>query len=567
MSIWGTLNVGKTALAVNQAALQTVGNNIANAGNENYVRQRVEQVATKPLEYRPGLFIGTGVDIDDISRQIDESLENRLRSSNSDAEGDQASVQWLNRLEAVFNELGDDDLSTAFSQFFGSWSDLANKPQDPGLRQVVLQRGANLADRFKGMREQLAGVYSDANDRLKGYAGEVDELMGKVADLNGAISKAEATGGTNNGLRDERDTALRELSKLVNISVSYDNTGMANVSIGNDQVVIGTKSRGLTTENEVDEDTGVVTTQLVTKDTGLQLKITGGILGAVKGAREQVQSTMLEVDKMAGATIFELNKIHSSGQGLKGFSDVSAEWTADDADAALNSKEAGLKFEPKNGSFVVRVKNVATGAVTSTLVNVDLDGTGLQTTLNTLAADIDGIDNVTATVTGGRLRIAADSNAVEVSFSQDSSGVLASLGIGGFFEGKDASDIAVKQELVSDNRLLAASKNGQPGDNQTAKAIAALETTKVGALNDRTLKETYEASVNDVATRVSGARTDANASAAIRDTLANQKDAVSGVSLDEEAMNLMRYQRAYQAAARVISTADEMMQTILDIVR
>jgi flagellar hook-associated protein 1 len=565
MSIWGTLNVGKTALATSQAALQTVGNNIANAGNENYVRQRVEQVATKPLEYRPGLFIGTGVDIDNITRQIDESLENRLRSATSDAEGDKTTVQWLNRLEGVFNELGDDDLSSAFSQFFNSWSDLANKPQDAGLRQVVLQRGANLAERFKGMREQLAGLNDDANERVKGYAGEVDDLFQKVADLNGAISKAEATGGTNNALRDERDTALRTLSTMVNVSVSYDTSGMANVSIGSDQVVMGTTNRGITTENEVNEE-GVVTTHLITQDTGLRLKVTGGVLGAVRAARDQVSATIASTDQMAASTIFELNKIHASGQGLVGMNDVSSEWTAADPDAALNSAEADLPFAAKNGSFVVRVKNVATGAVTSTLVNVDLDGTGSQTTLNTLAASLDAVDDISATVTAGRLRVTTDSDAVELSFSQDSSGVLASLGMGGFFTGKDARDIEVKQDLVEDNRLLAASKNGQPADNQTAKLIAALESTKVGSLNDRTLKETYEATVNDVATRVSGARTDANASAAIKDTLANQRDAVSGVSLDEEAISLLRYQRAYQAAARVVSAADEMMQTILNLV-
>ena len=88
----------------------------------------------------PGVFIGTGVNLDAVRRQIDEALESRLRGSVSDNNAADLTEQWLGRVEAVFNELGDDDLSTRLSTFFGSWSNLANKPQDMGMRQVVLQR-------------------------------------------------------------------------------------------------------------------------------------------------------------------------------------------------------------------------------------------------------------------------------------------------------------------------------------------------------------------------------------------------------------------------------------------
>ncbi|MFT3785335.1 MAG: flagellar hook-associated protein FlgK [Tepidisphaeraceae bacterium] len=567
MSLWGTLNVAKSALAVNQAALQTIGNNIANAGNEDYSRQRVDLHSTKPQEYRPGLFLGTGVDITDIRRQVDDSLNQRMRSAISDAEGDQAATEWLTRLESVYNELGDNDLSTSYSNFFNSWSDLANKPQDMGLRQVVVQRGQNLADQMKGLRTQMQSLRSDVNERVKGYAGDVDSLFQKVADLNRQIATAEVSGGSNNALQDDRDAALKDLSKLVNITVHpRKDSSVVDVSIGNEPVVIGTTNRGIRVRQDVDAE-GNITQSLVTKDTDGALNITSGVLGAVVGAHDVISSNIHNLDKMAQTVIFELNKIHSAGQGLQGFSTVTSEHAVDDETAALNTDAANLPFTPTNGSFVVRVKDKSTGAVTSTLVNVDLDGTGTQTSLQSLAASIDAIPNISATITGGRLTVSADSNAVDVGFSQDSSGVLATLGIGNFFTGQDANDIAVNDAIVTDPRYLAASKNGQPADNQTAKAIAALETTQVATLNGRTLKETYEGTLNDIASRVAGSKTDAAAAAAVRDTLASQREAVSGVSLDEEAIALMRFQRAYQSAAKVVSATDEMLQTVLNLVR
>src|SRR3954470_4736147 len=141
MSLTGALNIGRAALAAQHAAIQVTANNIANAGNADFTRQTSDLAPTRDQQIRAGVFIGTGVDLTGIQRQIDEALQGRLRASISDSEGADTTDQWLGRVESVFNELGDDDLSTKLSTFFGSWSNLANKPEDAGLRQVVLQSG------------------------------------------------------------------------------------------------------------------------------------------------------------------------------------------------------------------------------------------------------------------------------------------------------------------------------------------------------------------------------------------------------------------------------------------
>ena len=566
MSLNGTLNIASTALRASQLSLQTVGNNIANAGNEDYVRQVTRQSNATPQEIRQGMFVGTGVQIDSITRQIDESVEQRLRASVADSEGNAEASNWMSRAEAVYNELSDSDLSTSMSTFFNGWSELANKPQDVGQRQVVVQNGENLANQIKSVRTQFSNLRGELQNQTKQNAADADTTLKKIADINKAIALAERGQGSANGLRDQRDGLLKDLSKQMNFSTAPGDNGMVNLFVGSEPIVTGDQSRGITVRNDTDPATGDITQTLVFKDNDGTVPVTSGILGSTKDAMAVIDGATDGIDALAHSVIFELNKIHASGQGLTGFSSVTSENAVADQTAALTSDAAHLKFQPNNGSFVVHVKDKATGSVTSTLVQVDLDGTGTDTTLDSLTADLDGIDDISASVTGGRLTLKADSNAVEISFSQDSSGTLAALGIGNFFTGSDGRDIAVKASLAKDPRLLAASQNGQPADNQTAKAIAALQTKPVATLGDRSLVEAYEGQVNNVSAKVAGSKVDADAAQVVRDTLQNQRDSISGVSLDDEAINMMKYQRAYQASSRVIAAADEMIQTIMQLV-
>lgn len=566
MSLIGTLNLGKNALAVHQAAIQVTGNNISNAGNADYTRQVTSTSPSADQQIRPGLFVGTGVDLDSISRQIDDALQGRLRGSVSDNQSAQTAEQWLGQVESVFNELGDDDLSTQLSNFFGSWSNLANKPQDLGLRQVVLQNGQSVAKWFKDLRGRLGDLQQAVDDRLPAAVKDADALAQRIADLNGQIVTAEGGGGgTANGLRDQRDAALTQLSQLVDVR-TIQQDGVTNVYVGSEPLVLGTNNRGLAVRTETVG--GAVQSTVVFKANGGTVPLTSGQVGGLVQARQKIDGVIGSVDKLAGNLIFDLNKVHASGQGLEGFSSATATSAVDDPTVALNDPKAGLANVPTNGSFVVHVRDKTTGLTTSTLVQVDLDGlNGNDTTLNSLQASLAGVPGVTATTAAGKLTVGAASNNVEVSFSQDSSGALAALGLNTFYTGRDARDIAVNQAVIDRPQLLAAAKNGDKGDNQTARAIAQLETQASAGLDGATLKDTYEAVVNGVATTAAGAKSDAEAAQAVQDTLQSQRESLSGVSLDEEAVNLIRQQRAFQGAARLITVVNEMMDTVLGLVR
>ncbi|HRK30886.1 MAG TPA: flagellar hook-associated protein FlgK [Tepidisphaeraceae bacterium] len=567
MSLSGALNVGRSALSTHQVAIQVTSNNIANVNTPGYTRQTAKLAALRDQRIGPDLYVGTGVGIDSITRAIDASLNGRLRASTSDGEAADVIKQWLGRVEATFNELSDEDLSTRLSNFFNSWSNLANKPQDIGLRQVVLQAGESVATWLSDVRGQLSGLNADVDDRIKAVATTADGLARQIADLNTQITQTEGGGGGQaNGLRDQRDVLLGKLSELINIQTKEQPSGAINVFVNSEPLVTNGESTGIGVRDQIIDGKQVRT--LIFQRTDSELPAREGQLGGLATVKTTIQGALDKFDSLANNLIFELNKVHSSGQGLEGVHAVQSGFAVADTTLALSNPDAGLKFDPGNGSFVVHVKNKLSGLTTSTLVQVDLDNlNGDDTTLDDLVASINGIANISANNTAGRLNIATDSDAVELSFSQDSSGILAALGVNTFFTGSDAGNIAVNKNLKSRPSLLAAAKNGEPGDNQTALAIARLETLAVAGLEGVSIKDAYAGLVNDIAGKASTAQSDAEAAASIRETLSAQREALSGVSLDEEAVNLIKSQRAFQGAARVISTVDELLQTVLALVR
>jgi flagellar hook-associated protein 1 FlgK len=422
-----------------------------------------------------------------------------------------------------------------------------------------------LANWLRGLRDQLSDLQMDADDRLEALTGNADQLAQQVASLNEQIIQAEGgAGGQANGLRDQRDAVLKQLAQLVNIKTVQQPNGVVDVYVGSQPLVAATDARGLGLRQETID--GKLTASVIVRADDGQVDATSGQIGGILGARAQIDNVIDQVDELAHHLIFELNKLHASGQGLSGFAAVAATNIADDPAQVLNDPASGLKFAAGNGSFVVHVRQKDTGLVTSTLVQVDLDGLGGDdTTLDSLSAELGAIAGIASSVVAGQLRLSSASSNLEFSFSQDSSGVLAALGINTFFTGSTARDIGVNQMVIDQPGMLAAAGNGDSSDNQTALAIAELESLPVAGLNGMSLKAHYESMVNGVAVSAATAKTNATATQTVQDTLFAQREALSGVSLDEEAINLIRQQRAFQAAARLVSVIDELMRTVLQL--
>ncbi len=572
MSLSSALQLGRSALQVNQTALEVTGNNLANAATEGYSRQQVITSPAQGQEIMPGTFVGAGVKLEQIVRSVDEALMGRLRSATSDNQAAMQRRDLLSQIESIHNELADEGLNTQLSQFFNSWSQLANNPGDNSLRTLVVQQGKNLSDFIRDLHGRLTTLRQQVDGALRGNVNSANGLLDQIAQINNDIARTERGQGSANSLRDERDRLLNDLGELVDISTVEQTNGTVDVFIGSTPIVLGSSSRGLRLEFQ-GEGADVQPRLRVDAD-GTYLQPSSGKIGQLMtGRSEDMVAAVDALSEFTGQLIFQVNRVHSQGQGREHHASVTGSYAVDDITAGLAGATADLPFQPGHGSFQLHVTQQSTGSRVTSQINVDLDGLGgadmsLADLRDAINADPTVSPYVTASITvEGALKIDADSADFKFSFSDDSSGVLAALGINTFFTGSKALDIDVNDALGESPGLLATGQGHVPGDASNAVAIATLQDQGIGDLNGLSLRDYWTRHIEDYAIRTSQAGQEVSSTGVVLSSLQAQRESVSGVNLDAEAINLLAYERAYQGAARFISVVDRMMQTLIGMVQ
>ena len=572
MSLGNALQIGRTGLVASQAAIEVAGNNLANAATEGYHRQRIELAPIGEYEVNRQAFIGRGVQISQIMRQIDLSLETRLRSGLADQAGSQITQDILTQIESIQNELTDNDLSSHLSSFFSAWSELSNTPDDPAQRSMVVQEGAGLSLFVRDLRSRLTALRQQVDDQIDNAVNSVNGLLTQIEQVNQQIVQADGGSGGASSLRDRRGLLLAELSQFMDVSVVELDSGAVDVFAGSMPVVLGGKAQEIETRTRAADSDGPVSlddlrVDVVLAEDGFVLSPTSGSLGALlAGRQDSVGNAVDALDDFANQLVFQVNRLHSQGQGAVAFESVTGTTAVADVAAALNSVDAALPFTIAHGSFQIHTTQVSTGQRDTSTLNIDLDGIDPtnDTSLTSLIASLNSVAGVTASATtDGRLRIQADSPDVELTFSDDTSGALAALGVNTFFSGSSGSDLAVNTTVQDDPARIAVGQGHIAGDNGNALAIAALADTRLSGLGGVSLTELWNRSVEQQAARLSQADLQVDANTAVVDSLTAQQQSVSGVNSDEEAINLLAFQRAYQGSARFLSIVDEMMQTLL----
>jgi flagellar hook-associated protein 1 FlgK len=315
-------------------------------------------------------------------------------------------------------------------------------------------------------------------------------------------------------------------------------------------------------------------------------RLTGGVLTGYLQFRDGSLGGYLEkLDAFSASLAWEVNRIHSQGTGTERFGEVVGTYRVDRTDAILGNAESGLAFGDKMaaGNVMIHVYNETTGALEeSKALDFDDAAAGIQNfdpavhTLEDVVAAINfTFDGISASVADRRLQITAGSGR-SFAFGTDSSGLLAALCAATFFEGAPAGRLAIHApDQPTASFITAGHVNGagemNEGDNTTASAIAALQgkavkvATASGGSSSQTLGEYYSALVSRVGSDTSSARFNFEYQAALAADLKARQDAVSGVNLDEEMTSLIKFQHAYTAAAKLITTADSMMEVLLGL--
>jgi flagellar hook-associated protein 1 FlgK len=280
-----------------------------------------------------------------------------------------------------------------------------------------------------------------------------------------------------------------------------------------------------------------------------------------------VASFLDKFNKLAGTLAFEFNKVYSQGQGLVGFQNLTSVESMRDKNAALDA--AGLHFTPSSGTFDLVVRNKGDKKSThTTTIHVDLDGLDDDTSLNSLAQQLDAADGISASVTTtGQLQIKTDSSDIEFAFSGDSSGVLAALGLNTFFTGWNAATIGVNSELkgIENAGKFAASLGGIAEDSANAERLSTFLDQPIAAAGNSSLSDLYNQIINEVTQGSSVAKSVAEGYRTFEGTLQGQQQAISGVSIDDEAVNMLTLQRIYQASAKYIQTISDLLDMLVKI--
>ena len=566
MSLLSAMQLANNALRAQQIGLQVVGQNIANANTPGYIRE--ELVQTPGTTQRVGgLLLGTGVEVQGIIQKVDAFLQQRMRGASADRASSETQQNTYNDLEQVVGELSDTDLSTAMNNFFGSINEVLNQPESASVRNLTVLQGRTLADDVSRLYGRAADLRRNINDRIAGVADEVNDLAEKIRRLNVQIADAEGGGLSKSdavGLRDQRGVALDRLSQLIDVRVDEQTSGAVNVSVNGAFLVFEGTRNGVHLAKSADR--GLVVNNLEFDGTNLSLQPAAGELAGLTTSRDQILGGFLDkLDDFSRTLIFEFNKLHSSGQGLTGYQQASSEFAVNDDTQPLDA--AGLAFTPSNGSFQVLVRNKQTGLTQTHDVRVDLNGLDDDdTSLAGLAAQLNGIAGISASVTPTRgLTISSDSADQEFAFANDTCGVLAALGINTFFTGTSALNIGVNQAIIDDPSKFAASQGGIGADTTNAIGLAAFANQSLSAAGGSSVADLYSRLVGDVTEGAAAAKNVTEGFQVFEDNLKGQHLAVSGVNIDEEAVKLISYQRAFQATAKYISTLNDLLGVLVEL--
>jgi flagellar hook-associated protein 1 FlgK len=563
MSLFGSIQMAGNTLQAMEIGLHVVGNNIANANTPGYVRERV--LYTPALVQKLGnLTVGLGVQISGIVQNIDNFVEDRLRGVAGDRASSEIQEKVYRDLESIIGELSDTDVSTQLTNFFNSIEEVVAQPEEMSVRNLAVQSGKALASTINTLSRRVTTAYEEFGIEVNNLTTEINTLTEQVRKLNVQIVSLEGGNPTSSqagALRSQRGVALKRLAEIADVSVTENLVGAVNVTVGGELLVFEGTARKVETNYSTKNGRPIATVQFVENKSPLQ--VTGGELHGIYESRDRIVGGFLDrLDDFAASLAFEFNKIYSQGQGATGFQSITSHESV--SDPALVLDGAGLPFTPVNGQFKLLVYNTATKLTQTHTIKVDLDGLQDDTTLASLASQLNAVAGVDALVTAdNKLKIAAVSAETRLAFADDSSGVLAAIGINTFFTGSSAATLAVNGVVAADGSKFAASSQGIGVSVDNGLRLVALHDEGLASLNGNSITGLYDQLINETAQGAAVASALTDGFKVFEQTLEAKAQSVSGVNLDEEAIDMIMLQRTYQASARYISTLSDLMDILV----
>ncbi len=622
-SIFNGLHIGYSGLTASQLGINTTSHNISNAETEGYSRQRIVQQTTTPLgTIQPGAQ-GSGTQVKEITRIHDEFVFKRYRSESENREFSDFTRQTFEELSTYFPEIENVGIKYDMQEYFNLWGDLSIHPENQAIKVALAQQTQVLSGDIQNTRDQISALQKTLNDQLEVAVNDINKIAFEISNLNAAITETESIEGQHaNDLRDQRGTLEIALSELIgatiyegelnsNSTVSRDiveKGGDYSISIAGFNIVDGKSFHPIHIKS--DDNPQSFHSLSYERQDGILMPmgdlIEGGRVGAILDLRGttfdangepengQLQEIINQLDGFATGLIESTNNIYAQGSKTSMRSDYIADMPSD---TLLNSS-----LNINQGSFDLNIYDPDGNIVASRTINITAsttmdDGTA-QSIVGQLEANLD--DNLDANATNdvddilnavyiystatGMYNLNLDidtANFPGYTFgiadqaptgSSAGTNFAGALGMSRYFEGNDAKDINLESSLKNDPALIKANKSPIEGDNALATDMLQLQFDKTrfnanGVDVEQSVYGYYDAMVTDVGTRTNAAITVNDTAHAKYNAVLLSYESISKVNIDEEMVNLIKYQTAYGASAKIITTIDQMMDTLLGLKR
>lgn len=618
-SSFAGIEMGKRSLMAHTTAINTAGHNVSNADTEGYSRQRVQMRAFDPL-YRPDLSraetpgqVGQGMTVQDVTRVRDELLDARITAQAHQESYWSTREKYYVMLEQIYNEPAETSVRSHMDQFWQAWQELALYPDSQAARQAIVTRGDTLAGSIRQRYASLNGVATLINGDIDATVRQVNDYARQIAQVNEEIIKSQAMGDNPNDLLDRRDLLVDKLSGLVNVSADRRDADEFMVHIDGHILVQGSKFRQFAVVSPTDNN---AFNEVVWADTQNAAQITGGSLGALVELRDiDVRNEMQSLNTMTMNFADMVNDIHRNAMGANGTTGLdffvqqdfveNANGNYDrDGDGALDSSYV-FRLTGSN-ALVATVQTGLEGVITiagkTGNITVPYYPTDTVETIINRINDSDGevkayLDRNSNLV----LKATTASDAANPDFVirhvEDSghflsgyAGVLAGRGAENAYDFNQpdavarlaanaqyavspmlnpAAYITVNGAIRSDVLSVAAAYPNaagsvEPGDSSAASQIASLRNTPVMIGRSRTFDDYFAESVTNVGLKGEQAQNMLAQQNVIMGDLRNLRESISGVNIDEELADIIKFQHGYNAAARFISVMDELLDTVIN---
>lgn len=503
MSTFFGLEVSRRALASQQAALNITGHNISNANTQGYSRQVANLTTTTPYTINvagKSVSYGTGVSLETITRARDTFVDRQFRGETSKQQYWAGRQDSLQKIEGVLNEPSENSLHSDMSKFWNAWSDLAKNPENEGARSVVRERALTLSESFHHISQQVTDMREHLDANVRIQVHQINAFGQQIKDLNDQIKRGEVAGDNPNDLRDKRDLLVDELSMIVNVRVVETRDPAFTDRNVSSFKVI------IGNENSAENNTLVNDSTVRFLENPPPQKVINGYNASLVVWSDDSAKKDVDLGNNQGALAANIEVRDNDLPNFMAQFDLLAQGIASAVNAAHRMGQ-GLLAEDEVGI------NFFTDG---------LDSSAITASNITLNSEI--MDNVNRIATG---KIPTDGTSTVT-----------------------VGDASIAQVISS----LSGGWNGLKG------LLADYESPVSGA----SLSDFYGATVAQMGISVQQANRMKAGQDVLVVHLSNQRESLSGVSLDEEMTNLVRFQKSYSAAARMVTMMDDMLDTIVN---